>query len=139
MYAMTRILAVSAACALCGCGPASDGFEFGPVSGMVTMEGAPLPEATVVFVPMGEGLNTGRPSFGKTDASGAFELTATNGLDGAVIGPHVVSISTGVINENTGEVIVPEVVPKRFNRRSTLEFVVPPEGTSDANFDLKSK
>ena len=139
MLALTRVWGLLFLAILFGCSSSTDGFLYQPVSGEVRMDGEPLPKATVVFVPMGEGLNTGRPSVAETDESGAFVLQATNGTEGAVVGEHVVSISTGKINQNTDEVIVKEIIPPRYNHKSDLRFVVPKTGTSDANFDLESK
>lgn len=139
MLAANRVLGLIFLLVLCGCSSSSDGFTYQPVSGRVTIDGEPLANATVVFVPMGEGLNTGRPSAAETDEAGAFKLKAMNGTDGAVVGEHLVSISTEKINQNTDKVIVKEMVPRRYNRKSELRFQVPDDGTTDANFDLESK
>ena len=61
-----------------GCsGGSSMGTEY--VEGVVTMDGTPVPEAAVMFVPVTEG--EGLSATGMTDANGVYKLTAAN-LDG---------------------------------------------------------
>ncbi len=50
-----------------------------PVQGLVTLDGQPVPEATVMFVPVTEG--QGLPATGQTDAQGVYRLTAANAQD----------------------------------------------------------
>ena len=45
------------------------------VEGVVTVDGQPVPEATVTFVPVVEG--QGAPATGMTNAQGVYKLTAT--------------------------------------------------------------
>ncbi|NIP86928.1 MAG: carboxypeptidase regulatory-like domain-containing protein [Planctomycetales bacterium] len=73
---------------LAGCGgnPA-DYPETAPVTGTVTLDGAPLEGASINFVPA-----TGRSSSGKTDAQGRYELHYTGTIEGAMLGPHRVMI-----------------------------------------------
>jgi hypothetical protein len=58
----------------CGGGEAVLDTEF--VQGVVTLDGKPVAEATVVFVPVTEG--KGVSATGRTDASGTYKLTAAN-------------------------------------------------------------
>ncbi|PQO25092.1 hypothetical protein C5Y96_26690 [Blastopirellula marina] len=125
--------------AMTGCGADNGKFSYQPVSGTVTMDGEPLANATVAFVPQSSGLESGRPSTGMTDASGKFHLQSLGGENGAVVGDHVVSISTMVVDMNTQEVTAKETVPLKYNERSELTFTVPSSGTDTANFDLESK
>ena len=72
------LLAVGAAlCAVAFAG-CSDGSSMGVeyVEGVVTMDGAPVPEATVMFVPVTEG--QGLSATGMTDENGVYKLTAAN-------------------------------------------------------------
>ncbi|MFW6172061.1 MAG: carboxypeptidase-like regulatory domain-containing protein, partial [Planctomycetota bacterium] len=71
-----------------GCG--DSGPERGYVEGTVTMDGEPLPDAVVTFQPE----DTGRPSYGKTDENGHYELQYTSDKKGALVGMHRVTIST---------------------------------------------
>jgi hypothetical protein len=119
-----------------GCG--SGGPDIARVEGVVTMDGKPLPRASVVFVPQG-----GRPSAAETDANGKYKLEFSGGRKGAIPGPNRVEITTFQEGgyETDGTVIpgAPEVVPAKYNRSSTLEFNVEPGKTNIANFDLDSK
>lgn len=61
-----------------------------PVTGTVTLDGQPVEGATVAFVPSEGG---GRPSSGKTDANGKYELYYTGTIRGATLGSHLVGIT----------------------------------------------
>jgi hypothetical protein len=63
------------------------------VTGRVTYNGLPA-RAEVVFQPeTAEHKSAGRPSLAMTDEHGEFVLQYAEGLPGAVVGPHRVSIS----------------------------------------------
>ena len=69
---------------------------------------------------------------------------ATSGAPGALVGKHKVVITAyegdGAIPNSSGGGIVPKgLVPRRYNVDSELTFDVPAEGSSSANFDLKSQ
>jgi len=130
----------------CGCGD-SKNFGTAPVSGRVTMDGKPLADARVGFQPeftAAGGNQAGSDAFGVTDAEGRYSLELVLGGQGATVGKNRVSISTyhGVEDPATGQgkVLAEETVPEKYRgRTSTLWFVVPPAGTSEANLDLTSK
>ena len=65
----------------CGGGP-----DVVPVAGVLTYKGKPVPNVIVDFMPAG-----GRPSWGKTDAQGRFQLEYDDKHKGALIGKHKVS------------------------------------------------
>src|SRR5687767_4524628 len=77
---------------LCGCD--SKPYGLAPVSGIVTLDGAPVPGAQVSFQPQGGGSqeNPGPGSTGLCDSSGRYELTTIRQEPGAVPGPHAVRI-----------------------------------------------
>ncbi|NQW46395.1 MAG: carboxypeptidase regulatory-like domain-containing protein [Planctomycetes bacterium] len=87
------LLAVALLCSV-GCGPANVP-PLGLVTGTVTFNGKPLPNAEVLFNPSG-----GRMSFGATDSEGAYRLVyiETQQIYGALPGPHRVAI--GVLSDN---------------------------------------
>ncbi|HEY7532629.1 MAG TPA: hypothetical protein VH681_07565 [Nitrospiraceae bacterium] len=66
------------------------GMNLAPVEGVVTLEGAPVAEAGVMFVPNDSSL--GPPATGATDADGRFSLITANRA-GALVGDHRVVIS----------------------------------------------
>ncbi len=71
-----------------GCGEGS--AKPYPVSGTVTFEGKAVEGATVMFIPQ-----QGRPSMGRTDASGKYTLATAGGV-GAPVGAYSVTISKQV-------------------------------------------
>lgn len=117
-----------------GCGPS--GPEIARVQGTVTMDGKPLANAVIMFVPVG-----GRPSASETDANGKYVLEFSGGRKGAIPGLNRVEINTGrLAYEKDGKnyPAVKESVPAKYNRFTTLEFNVEPKKNNIADFDLKS-
>jgi hypothetical protein len=118
-------------------------YPLAPVSGTVTLDGEPLPNASVGFEPIANaGSDAGPGSYGVTDASGKYALTTIDDDGGAVIGKHRVSISTYQGGEDErGQMVVtaPEEVPERYNEETELVFEVPSAGTDAADFALTSE
>jgi hypothetical protein len=114
------------------------GPEIASVEGTVTMDGKPLPNATVVFVP-----ENGRPAGARTDERGHYVLWFTEGRKGAIPGKNWIRISTAAeATEAADGTPVPaqrEIVPAKYNAQSTLEFTVEAGKKNVANFDLDSK
>jgi hypothetical protein len=63
-----------------------------PVKGVVTLDGAPLAAATVLFVREGSG-NAARPAAAATKADGSFELSSFGAGDGALPGDYRVVVT----------------------------------------------
>ena len=124
---------------LLGCGKRGDGFAYEPVSGVVTLDGNPAVGVTVAFAPQGTSLESGRPSIGITDTEGRYVAKTLDGLDGAAIGEHLISITAEQLDPDTHEVIQPETIPARYNDRSELRLTIPSGGTQEADFSLQSK
>ena len=116
------------AIAILGCSP-SHQPPLGRVSGIVTLDGEPLANATVRFTPAGPG----RTSEGITDADGRYELRYLRDIPGANIDQHIVRITTA--SEADGG---RELLPPRYHARSQLEARVV-IGTNDHDFDLQSQ
>jgi hypothetical protein len=76
--------------ALLATGCNGSGLNLAPVEGIVTLDGQPVADAGVLFVPSDP--KQGPPAMGVTDATGAFSLRTVND-DGAVVGDYRVSIS----------------------------------------------
>lgn len=69
-----------------------------PVSGKVTMLGAPLIEATVTFGPL-----DGQPlAYGKTNDAGEYKLTTYSSNDGAAVGNYSVIVTKSVAGASGG-------------------------------------
>ena len=119
-----------------GCGGGGSDLDLKGVGGTVTLDGQPLPDATVVFTPKGGG----RQVFGLTDEDGEYELAYTTSGEGAPPGEYIVAIRTFRAPEedpDTGEMkpAVPERVPTAYNSPSTLLVTVPGDSY---DFDLKT-
>lgn len=145
----TYLAAVILCCSI-GCFGGSSNIS--EVSGVVTLEGEPLEGATVAFYP-----NDGRASQGVTDETGRYELTYLRNEKGAVIGEHIVTISTKIPDEvdYRGDVVGEsgdggrdaivvkgraESLPRKYTDRwkSELRATVT-SGSNDFPFDLKKK
>jgi hypothetical protein len=110
--------------AIVGCG----GSGVAPVSGRVTLDGRPLEHADVTFQPEG----SLRPSVGRTDADGRYELAYKRGELGALVGEHTVRIYV------SPELVTnPPRIPARYDRESELRREVKP-GDNVFDFNLES-
>jgi hypothetical protein len=115
---------------LAGCG--DGGPELGKVSGTVTLDGKPLPKARIVF----EGGPDGSPSYATTDEDGHYELKFGVDKPGAMVGEHLVRITTARTEpaDSLGREMIshPELLPPRYNEESELtKEVVPGKQTID--------
>ncbi|MEQ8638169.1 hypothetical protein [Gimesia maris] len=99
--------------------------ELGQVTGKVTLDGAPLTDASVTFMP-----EKVRASSSMTDSEGKYDLVYIRDEKGAAIGPHKVVVSK-LVNEK-------EVIPEKYNSETELTADVKP-GANEFNFDLTSK
>ncbi len=108
--------------------------DVGLVSGTVTADGEPVPNAMVTFYPRPDG----RASMGLTDEQGNYELTYTRGQMGAKVGEHKVHITTAVAGGDYGTVVSKETLPAKYNVNSELKADVAP-GSNDIDFDLDYK
>ena len=116
-----------------GCGKApSDAPATGHVTGTVKLDDKPLANVIVSFQP-----EVGRGSTGKTDAEGRYTLAYSEGVEGAIIGSHRVSIVTPTeAPDPTGAFKDP--IPARYNTKSELVKQVA-AGENTIDFDLQSK
>jgi hypothetical protein len=109
-----------------GCGSNGDRPELGMVSGTVMLDGKPLPDVIVVFKP-----EKGRASTATTDDEGHYQLVYRHGVNGAKIGPHVVSFEYPL--DEPGPAL-----PDKYTSKSELKEEVS-AGANEINFDLKAK
>ncbi len=72
--------------------------EFVGVEGQVLLDGKPLPNADVQFVPMVKGFGAEVIAMGTTDENGKFKLTS-GGRDGAAVGENHVTVSEASLPE----------------------------------------
>jgi hypothetical protein len=140
-----RACLVGVALALLPAGCGGTPYKVAPVSGRVLLDGRPLPKAAVMFIPAAGaagGKETLPSSTGLTDESGHYSLVLNSGskAEGAVVGKHKVVILMGAAaGADDTKPTLHRQLPQRYNRKTELERDVPPEGRSDADFDLKSK
>lgn len=150
-----------------GCGGSSGKgaakrLETYPVTGKVTLNGAPVPGASVTFSPA----ESGKPAaIGRTDSQGKYTLTTYEADDGAVEGEFTVLVTktasdTGEAppasprdNPNYGQPPMSyeemqkeqqeegsgSTLPAKYKSRkkSPLTATVTPDGENKFNFDLK--
>lgn len=140
LRSLATLLLGAALPVLVGCG--GDSFTVKPVSGRVTLNGKPYAKGVVAFQPIGdkENPNPGPGSTAYTDSDGRFTLQINPQTPGAVVGTHRVQFWTqmSVASANDEGTGWREPIPARYNMESNESFVVPAEGTDQANFDLKS-
>lgn len=111
-----------------GCGPSAT-----TVSGLVTLDGEPLPAAAIMFYPAA---GDGPTSHAFTDATGRFS---------AKISPQKTAVTvslykpTGEVRD--GEPAAEQAVPARYtNRETTVLSIEPAEGKNTVcDFELTSK
>jgi hypothetical protein len=106
------------------------------VVGTVTMDGKPLPNAEVRFLPIPKGDEPVRPSSATTDENGEYSLEYSTTKSGARPGSYQVYVSTKR-NAMPEVPAVPESVPDVYNTKSTLKAEIDEESRT-FNFDLKS-
>ena len=124
--------ALHSAFVLNGCG--SGDLQLGSVSGTVTLDDRPLPDAIVEFQPA-----AGSPSEGVTDNAGNYHLRYTARKKGALLGKHQVRITSSTRTDAQGQKVdVPQLLPARYNRDSELTAEVKP-GSNKLDFPLKSR
>ena len=111
-----------------GCKEPDNQLEIGEVTGVVTLDSVPLPNASVSFAQPGY-----RPSLGKTNDEGRYELTYIRNIKGATVGKHIVRIK--LFAEDEQQQI--EQLPARYNSDSELTREVMP-GKNTFDFQLKS-
>ena len=112
-----------------GCGGDS-GPELFDVTGTVTLNGKPLPNAEVTFQP-----KEGAPSFARTDDEGKYELKYSRDRYGALPGSHEVSITTAAEDDDGN--VADELLPAKYNIDTELTANVTDEG-NPIDFQLES-
>lgn len=90
MARYSLLLSALCICVLMGCGGAEGQKPVYPVSGKVTMAGAPIAKATVIFQPLGKDQAVATAI---TDAQGVYKLTTYDSFDGAAAGKYEVMVT----------------------------------------------
>ncbi len=119
------VLCLTAIMAGCSKAP-SDAPPLGEVEGVVTLDGAPVEGATIIFEPT----TKGAASSGVTDSAGKYKLAYGSNSTGAAIGEHVVRITTMNADQPT------EKLHPFYHARSKLKATVN-EGKNTIDFPLE--
>ena len=105
------------------------------VTGTVTLDGNPLPQATVNFEPITDERDAEQRrlggSVGRSDTDGIYTLTYPGGHDGAVLGMHIVRV-----NKTDKQGL--EVLGKKYHLQSQIQHEVK-EGSNRIDLLLKSE
>lgn len=109
---MVFLLLCPIICSSMGCGS----NDYGSVTGTVRAEGKPLANAMVSFTPE----PSGRPSSGLTDENGVYKLIYSRDQKGALIGQHIVRVSTAVAQGDEGK-MSKEKLPAKYNIASEIK------------------
>lgn len=117
-----------------GCG-GSNLPDTAEVTGVVTVDGEPVENASVMFAPV----EAGRPAVGSTDAQGHYTLMFTSELRGAPIGENKIFLSTASKEKKADDGTIiqearPELIPAEFTDGSQTRDVKP--GQNVINFEL---
>ncbi|WP_339727535.1 carboxypeptidase-like regulatory domain-containing protein [uncultured Gimesia sp.] len=97
----------------CGGGKDPDLPETVSAAGIVTYQGKPVPEATIMFYPV----QGRKPGSGKSDASGKFTLTTFSKNDGVIPGDHKVTINA---YESTPQgVSMKSSIPEKYSNQKS--------------------
>lgn len=118
-YAVVSLLLIAS-----GCG-GSDGPELHDASGVVTYEGQPLPNASIMMTPT----ESGPVVLGKSDETGAFTLT-TSGKPGAIAGSYNVAITA--VEASAGSQLSSEELQAQYEKEGKM-----PESTSKSLIPAK--
>jgi hypothetical protein len=107
-----------------------------PVTGKVTLGGQPLAGAMITFAPT----TPGSSSIAKTNENGEYTLQYAHGIQGALIGDHVVSITTRQEGDPGAKPPVPDVpekVPYVYRSGAQQLKATVNAGPNTIDFDLK--
>ncbi|MBX6314854.1 MAG: hypothetical protein IRY99_18335 [Isosphaeraceae bacterium] len=133
--------AVLVALAVAGCGgSSSDSLPREPVSGKVTLDGQPLAEGTIQFLPASEGQGMATASGGMIK-DGSYSVPRDTGPVPGTYKVMIFSSGGGKAEAEPGKgVTLPkELIPPQYNAQTTLTAEVKKGGDNTFNFDLKSK
>jgi hypothetical protein len=135
MFPLQTALALLFVASLAGCGD-SDGAEKHTISGTVTLDGEPVENGTITFVPA-DGVG---PTAGAPIENGQYTAEVPPGSKKVEIRAAKVVGQRKLYDtpdSPTGDV-VEELIPEKYNAKTTLTADVQGEDT-DRNFSLQSK
>ena len=135
--------------------------DLAKASGLVTLDGVPVPEAKIMFHPVAGGART---SYGTTNEKGEFKASTFGMYDGALVGHHQVTITKvdtstqakvdpkqGYMGGGYDQMMAPKamaknikpafVIPAKYSVKETsgIEVDVVKGESNNFPFDLKTK
>ncbi|HCO26913.1 MAG: hypothetical protein CME31_02095 [Gimesia sp.] len=131
---------------LSGCGASKQEFSRAAVSGIVKLDGDPLSEGVIRFIPQGEnkgpkasatihnGIFSIDENFGPVTGTNRIEIDSTD--DGGYAPDDELAIEK--LKASGIKQIKVVKVPPQYNRRSTLTKTITAEGKNDLVFELTS-
>ena len=126
---------------LIGCGE-DDGLPRLEISGMVTLDGTPLPTGSIQFQPNAT-LEQVAVAEGTTIQDGRYALAQEKGLVpgsyGVIILSHAADAPLEEELPGAGVRLPKERIPPQYNVKTTLVADVSADGENVFNYDLKSK
>ncbi|MCA9037234.1 MAG: hypothetical protein KDA91_18990 [Planctomycetaceae bacterium] len=138
MNSLFRIAVLSCLACSVGCSGDDSGPPTVSVSGMITLDGTPVPEGEIIF-------RSADGGGGRADAAqikdGKFSMESTLGNKKVeiralrpVAGASTTTLETGEVG---GE--VEQYIPEQYNDKSTLNAEVSESGEKDFKFELTSQ
>jgi hypothetical protein len=104
------------------------------VTGEVTLDGQPLKEGLIKFIP----IDGQTPTADATIADGKFSATVPVGEKRVEISAPKVVGKTRMMPDSPEVPVIEELLPERYNVKSELKIMVG-KGTQTKTFELKSK
>lgn len=130
---------------MAGCGGKSDRQPTTPVSGIVTFEGKPVPQGTVMFLPV----VPGPPGQANLKPDGTFVAGTYEVSDGLIPGEYTITVvgqmeidpptTETPLAENAGKTKAPQQIPDQFgsSKTSGLTASIKKGEKHDLKFELK--
>jgi hypothetical protein len=109
------------------------GEKLGTVTGKVTVDGEPVSDLEVTFIPVDAEMGT--DAIGFTNEQGEYKLIYGRGNVGAPIGDYRVTIAGAELDGDSGE---PYRLPPKYSDRRQTELTATVEGGENTiNFELE--
>lgn len=137
MQSLSRVLFLFSTALIIGCGGDDAGPPTVSVSGMITLDGTPVPEGEVIF-------RSADGGGGRADAAqikdGEFAMESTLGKKKVEIRAMrpVAGVETTQLETGEGGGAVEQYIPEQYNDKSTLSADVSESGETEFKFELTS-
>ena|SRR5579871_5454588 len=110
--------------------------KLSPVSGVVLVDGKPLPDVLVHFYSMD---GTEVATLGQTDENGAFKMSTYHPGDGSPQGEYRVTFEKLRFRKSTGAWVGPDQLKNLYSdpRKSEFKLQIPAQPVKDLKYELK--